>query len=154
LAHPVGIELIMRAIPRLFVAAVLVIAVAAHPFCIVFLIWMSAIVGFLSKSVTIIHFLLGTFELAQCLCFIIFRKFVNMLQVLQLFREELDVEMHVLVYQLLLLGEKLNTRLLITCFLLLCLSHLVVLHWHAGGRFFDDLLRIQRFRCGDLQWGT
>jgi hypothetical protein len=44
--------------------------------------------------------------------FIIFGLFFDILKALKLLRQELDIEMHVLVDQLLLFGEELNFTLL------------------------------------------
>lgn len=46
LTHAVGVELVVRAVPRLFVSAVLVVAVAAHALRVVLLLWVAAVVGF------------------------------------------------------------------------------------------------------------
>ncbi len=48
LTHAVGVELVVRAVPRLLVATVLVVAVAAHSLRVVLLVGVSTVVGFLS----------------------------------------------------------------------------------------------------------
>lgn len=49
LTHTIGIEFLMRTVPRLFVPSVLVVAITTHALSIVFLIRMATIIHFFSK---------------------------------------------------------------------------------------------------------
>ena len=49
LAHPIGVQFIMRAIPWFFVPAVLVIAVVAHAFGVVLAIGVAAVVDLFAE---------------------------------------------------------------------------------------------------------
>lgn len=49
LAHSVGVQLIVRAVPRLFVAAKSVIAIAAHAFGIMFSVRVTAVCWFFTE---------------------------------------------------------------------------------------------------------
>lgn len=88
----------MRTVPRLFGPAVFVVAVVAHAFGIMFAILVSAAVYFFSKWINALHFLFVGLHFGLHNWFLLLREFVDMLQVLELFGEKLDVEMHVLVY--------------------------------------------------------
>lgn len=49
LAHSVGVELIMRAVPGLLIPSVFVVAVAAHALGVVLLLGVPAVIGLLSS---------------------------------------------------------------------------------------------------------
>jgi hypothetical protein len=58
LAHAVGVEFLVRAVPRLFVTAVLVVAVTTHSLCVVLLLRMPTVISLLTELHKTIHFLL------------------------------------------------------------------------------------------------
>lgn len=78
-------------------------------------------------------------------------QFLDLLEALQFLGEELDVEVHVLIDQLLLLGEHLHPRLL--CGLLTTLNGLL---WFGDlivrglGGVLDDLFGVEGFGRGDF----
>ena len=79
-------------------------------------------------------------------------QLLDLLQALQLLGEELDVEVHVLVDQLLLLREHLHPRLLGR--LVSALGSLLPVRERLGrrqGGVLDDLLGVEGFGGGDFQ---
>lgn len=78
-------------------------------------------------------------------------QFLDLLEALKFLGEELDVEVHVLIDQLLLLGEHLHPRLL--CGLLPSLNDLLrvgnLLICGQGG-LLDDLFGVEGFGRGDF----
>ena len=152
LAHAVGVELIMRAVPGLLIPSVLVVAVAAHALGVVLLLRVPAVIGLLSSLINILHFLLGRLHLAVVLGLVRLGQLLDLLQALQLLGEELDVEVHVLVDQLLLLCEHLHPRLLGR--LVSALGSLLPVRERLGrrqGGVLDDLLGVEGFGGGDFQ---
>ena len=152
LAHAVGVELIMRAVPGLLIPSVLVVAVAAHALGVVLLLRVPAVIGLLSSLINILHFLLGRLHLAVVLGLVRLGQLLDLLQALQLLGEELDVEVHVLVDQLLLLREHLHPRLLGR--LVSALGSLLPVRERLGrrqGGVLDDLLGVEGFGGGDFQ---
>ena len=108
LAHAVGVELIVWAVPGLLIPSVFMVAVAAHALGVVLLLWVSAVIGLLSSLINILHFLLGGLHLAVIFWLIGLGQLLDLFEALELLGEQLDVEVHVLVDQLLLLGEHLH----------------------------------------------